>query len=121
MTNLTAAQFEWDLSPPLSTRLTRSARSSWKAIRRDKVLAVVTLILLTGLFLALFSTLLARTRYDRVDPANRLQSPSGEHWFGTDTWGRDVFDRTIVGTRMSFLVGQKSPQERASGQQLLLL
>jgi peptide/nickel transport system permease protein len=34
-----------------------------------------------------------------------MQAPSSDHWFGTDNWGRDVFDRTIVGTRLSFVVG----------------
>ena len=49
---------------------------------------------------------MARTKYERVDPVNRLQAPEREfHYFGTDVWGRDVFDRTIVGTRLSFLVG----------------
>jgi peptide/nickel transport system permease protein len=34
-----------------------------------------------------------------------MHPPDTTNWFGTDNWGRDVFDRTIVGTRLSFLVG----------------
>lgn len=30
---------------------------------------------------------------------NILQAPSGAHWFGTDQLGRDVFSRTIYGSR----------------------
>ncbi len=30
---------------------------------------------------------------------NFLQGPSGAHWFGTDQLGRDVFSRTIYGSR----------------------
>ncbi len=75
-------------------------------IRREPLLILASAILLIGLFFALFSTLVARTEYERVDPANRLQAPTRDfHYFGTDVWGRDVFDRTIVGTRLSFLVG----------------
>jgi peptide/nickel transport system permease protein len=33
------------------------------------------------------------------------QSPSSEHWFGTDSAGRDVWSRVIWGTRLSLLVG----------------
>jgi peptide/nickel transport system permease protein len=42
------------------------------------------------------------TRYDPLAQAgDRLLSPSGAHWMGTDTLGRDVFTRTIYGARYS--------------------
>lgn len=96
---------EWELTPPLSTRLKGMFGSTYKAAKRDIVLAVSIIVLLAGLFLAIFGPTLARTDYERTDPINRMQAPSSDHWFGTDNWGRDVFDRTIVGTRLSFLVG----------------
>lgn len=34
-----------------------------------------------------------------------LKAPSGEHWFGTDQLGRDVFSRVIWGTRFSVFIG----------------
>ena len=96
---------EWELAPPWSTRLKGMFGSTVKAAKRDVVLAVSITILLIGLFLAFFGPTLARTDYERTDPINRMQAPNTNHWFGTDNWGRDVFDRTIVGTRLSFLVG----------------
>ncbi len=33
------------------------------------------------------------------------QPPNGEHWFGTDNLGRDVFSRTVLATRFSMLLG----------------
>jgi peptide/nickel transport system permease protein len=38
-------------------------------------------------------------------PAERLTAPVGGHWFGTDNFGRDVYTRTIYGTRVSLVVG----------------
>lgn len=40
-----------------------------------------------------------------IDSALRFLSPSGEHWFGTDHFGRDIFIRTIYAARVSLFVG----------------
>lgn len=37
--------------------------------------------------------------------AERLQPPSAARWFGSDQFGRDVYTRTIYGTRVSLMVG----------------
>lgn len=39
-----------------------------------------------------------------VAPGRRLEPPSTEHFFGTDNYGRDVFSRTLHGTRISLFV-----------------
>jgi peptide/nickel transport system permease protein len=40
-----------------------------------------------------------------MSPAERLTAPGAGHWFGTDNFGRDVYTRTIYGTRVSLTVG----------------
>lgn len=64
-------------------------------------LAVVVLILVLAVFAPLISP------YDplTLDVANRLKECSSEHWFGTDTMGRDVFARVLYGARISLIVG----------------
>lgn len=39
-----------------------------------------------------------------TDATGALQGPSADHWFGTDTLGRDVYSRVIYGTRTSLAV-----------------
>jgi peptide/nickel transport system permease protein len=41
----------------------------------------------------------------RFSPAQRLRPPSERFWFGTDSFGRDVYSRTMYGGRISLLVG----------------
>lgn len=41
----------------------------------------------------------------RLKPINRLKPPSEMYWFGTDFLGREVFARTIYGSRVSMIVG----------------
>ncbi len=40
-----------------------------------------------------------------IDIANRLQAPSGAHWLGTDSLGRDIASQILVGAQNSIVVG----------------
>lgn len=79
----------------------------WYRLKANK-LAVFGLILLT---IIIVSTTLAGFIYDyetdiiTQDIPNKLQAPSGEHWFGTDSFGRDIFARVLYGGRVSLFVG----------------
>lgn len=57
------------------------------------------------IILAIFAPLIATHEPTAQDLGRRFLSPSGEHWFGTDGLGRDVFSRVVYGTRVSLQVG----------------
>src|SRR5262245_7599157 len=40
-----------------------------------------------------------------MKPAVRLRPPSAERWFGSDNFGRDIYTRTLYGSRISLAVG----------------
>ena len=61
-------------------------------------------ILLFHVILAITSPLYVPYDYKAIDPSLMLQAQSSEYWFGTDSLGRDVFTRTILGGRTALTV-----------------
>jgi peptide/nickel transport system permease protein len=57
---------------------------------------------------ALFADIIAPYGMREQNLQNVLQSPSWEHWLGTDDLGRDVLSRIIFGTRTSLVIGVSS-------------
>lgn len=64
-------------------------------------------IIIVLLFVIISAFPQAIAKYDplAVDTTARLAPPSGEHWFGTDNYGRDIFSRVIYGARIDFAMG----------------
>ena len=65
---------------------------------------VAVAIVLGYVLVAVVSPLLVGD-YITVHPATRLRAPGPTFWFGTDQLGRGIFERTLVGTGNSLLVG----------------
>jgi peptide/nickel transport system permease protein len=67
-------------------------------------LALMVVIILSSVFAKQITT------YDplKFDSKNRLSAPSGEHWFGTDAMGRDVYTRIMYGGKISLWIGVAS-------------
>lgn len=76
-----------------------------RGLRQNKGALVGLIILSTLILAAIFAPVI--TRYDpiMIDPPERTQPPSREHWLGTDSFGRDIFTRIIYGARVSLPVG----------------
>ncbi|MCH8035789.1 MAG: ABC transporter permease [Proteobacteria bacterium] len=72
--------------------------------RRNPTVVIGTSILALMAAVAVFAPWLA-TDPLYLNPIDRLKPPSKEFWFGTDHLGRDVYARTVFGTRISLTVG----------------
>jgi len=55
--------------------------------------------------IALMAPVIAQQDPNEQSLLSRLQSPSSEHWLGTDELGRDVFSRLAYGGRISLFIG----------------
>lgn len=64
--------------------------------------AAIVLLLVLAVF---FPTLFTSRTVDEMDLGAVLQPPSRDHWFGTDTLGRDILARVIHGTSLSLSIG----------------
>jgi peptide/nickel transport system permease protein len=76
--------------------------------RRSRVPATLlwgAAIVLVVLALAIAGPWIAPYPYDEMQIMARLKPPSLAHWFGTDDYGRDVLSRTLIGARLSLLMG----------------
>src|SRR5690625_1611110 len=80
-------------------------RDAWQRLITNKlaILGLVFLILLISF--AILGPILSPFEVNRQDLPNQYQPPSLQHWFGTDSAGRDVFTRTWYGARTSVFVG----------------
>lgn len=58
-----------------------------------------TLVVLLFVILAIIGPTIAPYEFDTIIRGASRQPPSGEHWFGTDNLGRDVFSRILWGAR----------------------
>lgn len=75
--------------------------------QKNKLAMVGLVLLILLIFMALTADLFFDYNLDVVgqNMADRLQSPSAEHWLGTDQYGRDMLARIVFGSRISLVVG----------------
>jgi len=77
---------------------------SWYLRRHPRVFVGGGLVLFL-ILVAIFAPLIAPYDPTAVDVSRALEPPGPTHWFGTDDLGRDVFSRTVYGSRISLSVG----------------
>ena len=77
----------------------------WKALKRRRlamaggaVIALLVVVGIAGPWIAPYDPL-------EQDLSKSLLGPSMDHWFGTDSFGRDILSRVLYGARISLLVG----------------
>lgn len=89
-------------SEPTAAGSERASAHTWRAFRRDPLGMISLGLLLLLVVIALAAPLI--TPYPASYGPDVLRPPSGDHWFGTDALGRDVFSEVIWGTQQSVLV-----------------
>ena len=81
------------------------AREAWKRLKRNKLAIVGMVVLILIMIVCIIGPYIIPYDYTAYDYGNTLQKPNAEHIMGTDNYGRDIFSRLIMGTRISVPVG----------------
>jgi peptide/nickel transport system permease protein len=96
------------IEPELVRAGRRSAglwRDAWRRLRQDRAavagMVVIALLVLVAIIAPTITPHPPNDQSFRI----KLKPPSSEHWMGTDEFGRDIFSRVLVGTRVALGVG----------------
>ncbi len=92
-------------TPPAAPRSLWSDAGS--ALRQNRAAMTAAIILGVLVLLVLFGPSFSGFRYDKPNWDEIAVAPSlaGGHLFGTDSLGRDLYARTLIGGRLSLLIG----------------
>lgn len=110
VSNIPTELFEkLDVSEKQDEKVLRKSKSywqyAWSRFKKDRLAILGLIIIAVIAIFAIFGPMISPYTYDGQNIENQNQSPSREHWFGTDKFGRDIFTRTLYGARISLTIG----------------
>lgn len=80
-------------------------QDAWRRLKKNKLALSGFFIIFILIMMAVSGPVLSPYGYSEQNLSRANQPPSGEHWFGTDELGRDMFTRTWYGARISLFIG----------------
>jgi peptide/nickel transport system permease protein len=90
---------------PIASRLDQWSEASLRFTRQRPLGALGAAIIVVMIVAAVLAGFVAPYDPLTTDYASMLQAPSSFHWFGTDSFGRDVFTRILYGSRTALWIG----------------
>ena len=93
-------------NPPTVERLKKRSvwGEVWHRLKQNKLSMVCLAVLVIMIGGIIFGPLFIKYDYATIDLTQAYQTPSAQHWMGTDDFGRDLFVRLLVGGRISLLI-----------------
>lgn len=87
---------------------TSFAKTAWEQFKKRRTALICLIILSVLIILSIVGPWLSPYDSYSTDLASANQSPSAEHWFGTDGLGRDLWTRVWEGGRVSLFIALAS-------------
>ena len=79
-------------------------KDAWRRLKKNRVAMASIAVLLLIVIMAIVAPMVSPYDYATQDIFAVNKGPSAEHWFGTDTLGRDIFTRCWIGARVSLTI-----------------
>ncbi|MBQ9535053.1 MAG: ABC transporter permease [Clostridia bacterium] len=109
--NIAFEQNAFDRLPPDSFEREKIARPPttyaqdvWRSFKKRKTAVLGGVVLILLLIMVLIGPYLSKYDYITNDYTAINKAPYGDHWFGTDTLGRDMWVRVWQGGRISLFI-----------------
>jgi oligopeptide transport system permease protein len=80
-------------------------REAWHRLAKNKMAVICAIIVILLALSAFLGPFFLKQSYETQNLALGAVPPNAQHWFGTDTLGRDLFVRILYGGRVSLSVG----------------
>ncbi|WP_042349174.1 ABC transporter permease [Bacillus massiliigorillae] len=80
-------------------------RDVWRRLRANKLAMLGLFLIIVLIIMAIVGPHLNNYTYYEQDYTKKNLRPNAEHWFGTDSAGRDLFTRAWYGARVSLFIG----------------
>ena len=80
-------------------------QDAWLRLKKDKAAMLGLIFILALLRFAIIGPAFSPYSYEDQNFMQANLAPSAEHWFGTDSLGRDLFVRVLYGARISLSIG----------------
>lgn len=80
----------------------------WRKFKKQRLAFIASMFIFLLLIISIIGPYIIPYGPTEINYDNVLQGPSLKHWAGTDEFGRDIFSRIIVGTRISLSIGFSS-------------
>ncbi|MCR6513283.1 MAG: ABC transporter permease [Clostridium sp.] len=80
-------------------------KDAWRRLKSNKVALISLIVIILLVLSAIIVPMVSKYTYDAQNLALKDMKPNGQHFFGTDKLGRDLFVRVMMGARYSLIIG----------------
>jgi oligopeptide transport system permease protein len=80
-------------------------KDAWRRLKKNRLAVLGGILLAIIIVAAVFGPMISNYSFDEINLSISNEAPTAQHWFGTDQLGRDILVRSLIGGRISLMVG----------------